>query len=514
MPGTKQNRWALEPGRRRPLLAEVDVAVAGSGISGTFAALAAARCGAKTLIIERMPSLGGNIGPGMILGGTLEGEAETTLPGGLRGLGREFLDAVYAQRASAPRPFAGLGANRTWGEGTYAEDAAICSCVSQQMLRAAGAEILLSACASDPLLRNGRVAGLFVETGGGRWAVKAKAVVDATGEASLARRAGAPIRDFLAIEPGEGVDPRYRTEASPQGRIRDPYMNRAYPEHYNDTMVLCLMANVNREAFEKFLARRIRLSAQDRALANRHFRHIHKAFWPGLCRAWREGNLPIWGEAADGVPVSCGIASLQDFGAGLTAFRITAKGKINPANPVLHSKLQEDMRARAFECAAFLRRHVGGFERAYLVGTQPFFGVRGGPHIAGEHTLTIEEMFAETRFDDVQYRNIHESNHGGPASGFDVPLRCLLPRKLDGMLVCGRGAAYERRGHDPSGMRARPSMMVMGQCAGTTAAIAAMEGTTPKRADIRKIQRRLLKDGIVLGEPERLRELGLAGRTA
>jgi len=81
---------------------------------------------------------------------------------------------------------------------------------------------------------------------------------------------------------------------------------------------------------------------------------------------------------------------------------------------------------------------------------------RAAPRIEGEHTLTIEEMFAATRFDDVLYRNLHEGlNHGGDPSGFDVPLRGAIPKGLDGMLVCGRGYAYERRGHDPTGMRAR-----------------------------------------------------------
>ena len=58
-------------------------------------------------------------------------------------------------------------------------------------------------------------------------------------------------------------------------------------------------------------------------------------------------------------------------------------------------------------------------------------------------------------------------------------------------------------------MRARPSMMVFGQCVGTAAAIAALDGVATRDLDIRKAQKRLLEDGIFLGEEERLRELGL-----
>ena len=84
---------------------------------------------------------------------------------------------------------------------------------------------------------------------------------------------------------------------------------------------------------------------------------------------------------------------------------------------------------------------------------------------------------------------------------------------LLGLLVCSRGAGYLRRGHDPTGMRARPSMMVFGQCVGTAAALTALDGTTPRGVDLKKVQQRLLADGIVLGEPERLRRLGLAEST-
>jgi hypothetical protein len=188
---------------------------------------------------------------------------------------------------------------------------------------------------------------------------------------------------------------------------------------------------------------------------------------------------------------------------------VVAAGAIKPSDPRIVSAMEGELRTRVFEGLLFYRDNIPGFENAFLVGIQPFMGTRGGPHMVGDVTLRVKDVFSELRFDDVLYRNIHESNHGGPASGFDVPLRITLPKGVDGLMVCGRGAAYERRGHDPSGMRARPSMMVFGQCVGTVAALAALDGVTPRKVDIRKVQRRLLRDGIPLGEPARLRELGL-----
>ncbi len=107
------------------------------------------------------------------------------------------------------------------------------------------------------------------------------------------------------------------------------------------------------------------------------------------------------------------------------------------------------------------------------------------------------------------FRNTHDHDHGGDASGFDVPYGITLPKGIEGLLVCGRGAAYLRRGHDPTGMRARPSMMVFGQAVGTAAAIAAIDGMRPRNVDIKKVQRRLVEDGIFLGDDARLGELRL-----
>ena len=514
---TKKGRgrqFVVEQGRRRPVLCEVDVVVAGAGLCGTFAAIAAGRCGARTLVVERMPSLGGNIGPGMVLGGSIEGEGEVTLPTGLTGIAREFVDRLNALCAPV-EVRRGLATDkgepfRTGMNHRNPEEASAASYLARGMMREAGVRVLLSSYAADPIVRGKTVKGLFVEARGGRYAVPATVTIDDTGIADIARRAGAPMKDYLRIASGEGVDERYVTEQSPDGMIRKGYMRKEYPTYYNDTLILCLVGNVNLARYERFLRRRMRLSTADRKLVDEHFHHLPRSYWPALVKAWRQGTLPLWKDVTPQIRVSSGLMHLWDYGRGVAGFRISAHGAIDAGDPLLVSKVEDHLRTLAFESVAFLREHIDGFEQAYLLTTQPFFGFRGGPHIQGDHTLTVEEMFAETRFDDVLYRNIHEVNHGGPPSGFDVPYRAALPRGLDGLLVCGRGAAYERRGHDPSGMRARPSMMVFGQTVGTAAGIAARDNVTPRKVDVRKVQRRLVRDGIVLGESARLQELGIA----
>lgn len=189
--------------------------------------------------------------------------------------------------------------------------------------------------------------------------------------------------------------------------------------------------------------------------------------------------------------------------------RIGCSGAVDAGDPKLHSRIEQFLRSQAFKTVSFYRKNALGFEKAYLLVCSPFVGWRGGPHIEGDHTLTPDEAFAGRKCDDVLYRNTHEQDHGGHPSGFDVPYGIVLPKGIDGLLVCGRGAAYLRRGHDPTGMRSRPSMMVFGQTVGTAAAVAALDDVSPRKVDIKKVQRKLLDDGIFLGDQACLRELDL-----
>ena len=164
--------------------------------------------------------------------------------------------------------------------------------------------------------------------------------------------------------------------------------------------------------------------------------------------------------------------------------------------------------AEAAKIVKFYQRHVPGFKKAYLLAIAPFLGFRGGRHINGEHTLAIQEPHRHIKCRDVLFRYGPPEGARRRVPGFEVPYGIALPKKVHGLLVCGRGAAYLRRGHDPSLMRSRPVMMTLGQAVGTAAAVAAHDGVTPKKLDISKVQRKLLADGIFIGDEDRLKELG------
>ena len=95
-----------------------------------------------------------------------------------------------------------------------------------------------------------------------------------------------------------------------------------------------------------------------------------------------------------------------------------------------------------------------------------------------------------------------------PPEGYDVPYGILLPKNIDGLLVTGRGASWERRGHDPA-FRERSNMMALGEATGRAAAIAAADDVAPRRIEVHKLQHAMLKSGYYLGDEARLTELGL-----
>ena len=245
--------YVAEPQKQVPIAYDVDVAVVGGGLSGIFSAIAAGRQGVKTLLLDRFASLGGNLGPAMIVGGSVAGEAPVTLPGGLAGIPQELNDRMEALRSETGH--------------RYADVTNIISHLAAQMSLDAGVEILVPVWVGDPIIEENRVTGLFVEGKSGRVAVKAKVVIDASADADVCRRAGVPVITDMPPDPSW-----------------PPVMSKQFlrPEFvpWNDTAIYFVMADVDFERFEQFLASDVTLSTEDEAwLAERQqFPFARQAF--------------------------------------------------------------------------------------------------------------------------------------------------------------------------------------------------------------------------------------------
>ncbi|HSU78639.1 MAG TPA: FAD-dependent oxidoreductase, partial [Burkholderiales bacterium] len=171
------------------------------------------------------------------------------------------------------------------------------------------------------------------------------------------------------------------------------------------------------------------------------------------------------------------------------------------------------------QIAEFLRRYVPGFEKSYVAQSGVQVGVRETRRILGDYQLTADDVLAARKFDDAVARgaypiDIHNPTGSGtvlkrlpPGEAYDIPLRSLLPRNTDGLIVAGRCISGTHEAH--SSYRVMPIVMATGQAAGVCAALAARRGVMPREVPVREVQRELLRQGASL-RPELARERQVA----
>jgi hypothetical protein len=487
-----------------PVAMTADVAVAGAGVAGVFAALAAARAGARTVLIDRFGQIGGNIGPGMILGGSIDCCVKLTYPNGvLAGLPLEIMqehraifgDPLYPNQGDYRDPRAKDYTER------FPERAYAFSYLLSRKLREAGVDMMLSAYVGDPILEDGRVTGLFAETVSGRLAVRARVVVDDTGNASLAHRAGCSIlRRVPAAEENAPLIGEYRTGCN------DPRH-----DFYNETGLMVVMAGIDWPRFREFNSSRHEPTADDKTWLKSHPPGVSFPSWTPLARkAFERDGFELVREILPKVILISRPRKMGYLGGSVGFMRYNITGQFLSDDWRHVSAIEAGAREHAWEFAQFLRRYVPGCEDVRLLFVSPFLGARGGPCILGREVLTVTDAVTGRRRPDVVMAVGGSAVIGQLAGGYDVPYGMLVPREVDGLLVTGRGASYVRRGHDPGVFRARELMLTLGQVTGEAAALCVRTGSTPQTLDVKALQRTLLERGICLGDAERLSALGLS----
>jgi hypothetical protein len=356
----------------------------------------------------------------------------------------------------------------------YLVDSIIASHVLLEMMNEAGVETLLSAYAGDPIMQDSCVTGLFVETKSGRLAIKAKVVIDATGQADIAFRAGAPV--LTAPNPNLGL--------------------------------YFALGGVDTETFLRFKAENAQPDPDDVAWANKTFVSEFSEADQYRCpphmlsaarQAWQAGEFQYVR------PVQkCAISIMfkdNHFRDGMGGGRTGTIGPIDFAEAKQVSLMEREHRAHVFGFSRFLRKYIPGFENCYPIFIAPFLGARGGRYLDGVRPITGEDVTAGRRFDDA----IYIYSNGRSQTNCDIPYRSLVPKKVDGLLAAGRSSFI----YGPN-FRVRYSALLSGQAAGVAAALCARQNVQPRNLDVKKLQGALLKLNCPLGNHARLAELGLA----
>ena len=183
---------------------------------------------------------------------------------------------------------------------------------------------------------------------------------------------------------------------------------------------------------------------------------------------------------------------------------------VDATDPLSLSAAEEAGRRQVREIMAFFREYVPGAEDVRLLSTASTVGIRESRHVLGEYVLGKDDVIEGRVPADSVFlcSNSIDLHAGKSASGtlymtirdgnwYGVPYRCLVPRKVDGLLVAGRCASASSVA--AAAIRVMPPCMAMGQAAGTAAALAVKSGLSPRDLDAAKLAERLKSDGVWFG---------------
>jgi len=450
------------PPRQALLAGETDVLVVGGGPAGLGAAVAAADAGARVVLAERYGFLGGNATAALVMplmsfhtqAHTPERKGAATLlptdhgPGEpvVAGVLRRLLERLVNAGGAIP-PSLATGY-------TVPFDPEWFKLIALELLDEAGVNFLFHAFASGVLPGN---EGVVFETKSGPLAIRAKVIVDCTGDADVAVQAGAPCE----IGRADGL-------AQPM-------------------TLMFRVTEFHRAAFEAYVREN-----------PKEWRGVH-GLWALVRRATEEGKLDLPREDM------LFFATPHDNEVSVNSTRVT---RVLGTDVWDLSYAEWCSRRQMRQIEAFLRRYVPGFEDSYIVQSGVQIGVRETRRVMGEYQLNVNDVLGARKFDDAIARgaypvDIHNPKGSGtllkrlpPGEAYDIPLRCLLPRNTQRLIVAGRCISGTHEAH--SSYRVMPIVMATGQAAGVCAAIASREGKTPREVSVRAVQRELLRQGASL----------------
>jgi hypothetical protein len=333
-------------------------------------------------------------------------------------------------------------------------DPEIFKLVALELLDEAGVEFLFHAFATDILNDDGAV-GVVFETKSGPVVIRARVVVDCTGDGDVAARAGAP----------------YEIGRDDDGLVQP-------------MTLMFRVAEFERAAFTAYVKEH-----------PDQWRGVH-GLWDLVRKAAAAGELQL---AREDILF---FATPHEHEVSVNSTRVT---KVLGTNVWDLTYAEWESRRQLRQIAAFLRRYVPGFEHAYVMQSGVNIGVRETRRFVGEYQLTADDILKARKFPDVIARStypvdIHNPEGAGtklqhipPGEAYDIPLRCLLPQKTERIIVAGRCISGTHEAH--SSYRVMGVSMATGQAAGVCAALAARYGKFPRAVPAADVQSELLRQG-------------------
>jgi hypothetical protein len=409
-----------EPARTLPVYGRFDVIVVGGGPAGFASALASARNGARTIIIERFSFFGGTATASLML--NINGFRNQVKPDGLqtsKGIAEEVILRL--------KEIDGLGLSSYKQEThgvekgnmnySFAIDGEKTKYVLTKMINDAGVHILFHTYFSEPVMEGNKITGVIVENKSGRQVIFGNVIIDASGDADVSARAGVPYR------------------------MTDIKNDKHLPN--------CLMYKVS----------------------------VDPKYADKLGGPRTKNTLLFWGPTSDTN--------------GVNADEIT-RGEIATRLGVF-----ENFKRNQEKLAPLL-------DGATLVETAPMMGIRQTRFIEGLYKTSADDAIQGRKFvDSVAMSACPIINYYGyrrylEHEGYEIPYRCLLPQKVEGLIVAGRCISSDQQSYES--WRAMAPTMCIGEAAGTSAAICVKTRKTPKEVDVNMLRSQLIKQGAEIGQ--------------
>jgi ribulose 1,5-bisphosphate synthetase/thiazole synthase len=445
-----------EPARSVEVALETDVLVVGSGPGGLAAALAAARAGARTALIDRNGCFGGNITQVGVEGFAWYRHEQTV---DCEGIGIEFEQRAKAMGAAMPEP----------QSLSHALDAEMFKWVADVLVEEAGVTPLLHRLCVAPIVREGAIRGVLIESKGGRQAILAQRVIDATGDADIATRTGAPVFK-TPKEKMMAVSVMFSMSGVNKQRFIDSV--RADPQTYAD------WSGNGEWDYET-------TGKEDQLFSPFLRKPFQKALEAGIIPPYLKTIAGTWG-------------SVTDQG-DLTYLNLVHVPEIDGTDPIDLTTGEMRGRREAIYALEALRKFMPGCENAKLRNFGMTLGVRDTRKIDALYNLTGNDVRGEARFEDAI--GIFPEFIDGygililPTTGryWHVPYRALVPKGVGNLLVAGRCIGGDHISH--ASARNMMCCAVSGQGAGVAAAVSLQREESLDRLNIGALQMELARQG-------------------
>jgi hypothetical protein len=467
---------------------EFDVIVAGGGTSGVAAAIAAARAGARTILVERLGTLGGQMNvsgpPGFAYAYMFNPRGERIIGGIMEETHHRLLEEGHALPHTTPDFRIGYSFSLVdpdyWGLLIF------------EMMTESGVHLQLHSLAVDVLKRGDSVQGVVVENPSGRQAVLGKVIIDCTGEGEISARAGAPYEQVPKdqLEPHtisftvDGVDwdkvLKYVKETAEYdfNPMTHPYLNWTKEQIVERIRKVKSVTEISN--FMGFY------SLRDKAVAAGEY---HRFSGVGFFIMPRDS--------------------------GVIQAHFQHSSQVDNADPTDVRDLtrcEVECRKQVQMALNFIKKYMPGFENSYLTRMCPELRIRESRRVVGDYVLTREDVAEARKFKDVIGKSSFSSGAKHVATGdtisyqrvvhpkdggsYDIPYRCLVPKVIENLLVAGKAISTDRDSYK----RFLQETMVTGQAAGVAAAVCTRKGITPRQleADVSELQDILQKQGAVL----------------